>query len=445
MTPLEQFVFDGIDLNAPPNGFILQGVELAPPPKRIEFAQSADADGATLVRDPLFDTRDMTLRLRVGKQPTMDDALNMISTLAKKLEECEKAAGGLPITWTPADSTTTSYIYVLTGSIDGIPVELTGDDAGWFLKAPVVTVKLTCKPALYGADVTYGPFTSSTPYVEGTLTAVPGDLPGEARLQVTDTASQNRSYLEWGLEQRFFNPLTEVLARSTQLITSGYSGALIASGAAYTSNVVRGTLTPAVGTVCATAGTLAHVGTFRVKAHVLAGAATEYMRLSWQEGDGPYRTNAYTAAPVAGTFSEVDLGLITVAPTQLGTQRWQGRIEGYTTSGTATLDIDYLEFIPAQEGYGRARPDGTPVIYSGRTAEVRFDGAYRQDSTGTYYGRLAHRGSPFFVPAAGDQNRDSHVVVKAHRNDIETASSVNVTDALSVSVVVTPRYLVPPA
>jgi len=77
--------------------------------------------------------------------------------------------------------------------------------------------------------------------------------------------------------------------------------------------------------------------------------------------------------------------------------------------------------------------------------EVRQDGAIRQDSTGTYYGPVpAYRGSRFLVPPAGDENRTSRILVKAHRNDIETELSANVTDNLTIQAIVTPRYLVVP-
>jgi hypothetical protein len=86
------------------------------------------------------------------------------------------------------------------------------------------------------------------------------------------------------------------------------------------------------------------------------------------------------------------------------------------------------------------------TLYSGRALEFRHDGVIQQDSTGTYYGPVpTYRGSRFLIPPAGDANRTSRVVVKAHRNNIEYADAENVTDGLSASVTYTPRYLVVPA
>jgi hypothetical protein len=85
------------------------------------------------------------------------------------------------------------------------------------------------------------------------------------------------------------------------------------------------------------------------------------------------------------------------------------------------------------------------VIYSGRTAEIRSDGAIRQDSTGTYYGNVpSYRGSRFLVPPAGDENRTSRILVMARRNDIEAADAENVTDNLTIQTVVTPCGVVVP-
>jgi hypothetical protein len=503
-----------------------------------------------------------------------------------------------------------------------------------------------------------------------TLASVAGDVSAEGRLLVTDAASQNRRYVEWGLQWRYYDAATSLLVDSDDMTVSGFSGAQTTRTGAYDpngtgNNVIRGTLYEAASAICGT-GNLGHIGTFRVKARVFVTASVTtptYVRLSWQEGDGAFKANAYVTPLAAGSFSEVDLGLITIPPKQLGTQRWSGRIEAYTSgaAGTDTLDIDYLVLIPADEGYGKVRatfasspgvrngydnfnsltagtalntrtattggtwatsgsttdfagasgtgtyvtratasdasrrfavlgtatptdvevgatvtiphargtqvqggvlarwvdasnyvegitdanyglqiqvvvagtvvatgniagvtqgvdasagaklamtvfasgkavlvayspsggiiatatvqhaalatggalasgksgivdmnpgaaltrsyddfytaiPAAEPIaLYSGRTAEIRFDGAIRQDSTGTYYGPVpAYRGSRFLVPPAGDENRTSRILVKAHRNDIETGAADNVTDNLTIQTIITPRYLVAP-
>jgi hypothetical protein len=146
------------------------------------------------------------------------------------------------------------------------------------------------------------------------------------------------------------------------MVTTGYSGAQTTRTGAYDPNaagnsVVRGTLFDQVSALCSTATTLGHVGTYRVKARIWPSATDVRVRLTWQEGDGPFRSNPWATPPTSQFFSEVDLGLVTIPPKQLGTQKWSGRIEAYTdgTSGTDTLDVDHLVLVPAAEGYGKAR------------------------------------------------------------------------------------------
>ena len=374
--------------------FILQGFECPPPAKRQEWAQGADSDGALLVRDPLFDNREVTVRLRVAQQTTMDAALTQISLISKKLEEAEQQPDGLPLVWTPANSTKSVTFYVLSGTIDGLPITLSGDDAGWFLKAPVVTVKLQCKPFGYGTPVTSSTASSATPFVTLTLASVPGDVLAEGRLQVTDAATQNRRYIEWGLESRYLDLATSLGVNT--FVTSGFSGASTTRSGSFNANVIRGTLVGSPLAICGT-GNLGHVGTFRVRARVYASAAGEYVRLSWREGDGPLRANSYAAPPIAGAFSDVDLGVVTIPPKQLGTQRWTAQIEAYTTgtAGTDMLDIDFLLLVPCGEGYGKAR---APLIYETITAPVARD-EFNQ-SAGALSGKTAPIGGAWTTSGA---------------------------------------------
>jgi hypothetical protein len=83
----------------------------------------------------------------------MNLALAKLTALSAKLEEAEQQPDGLALVWTPATSTTSMTMYVLSGQVDGLPISLSGDDAGWFLLAPVITLRLTCKPFGYGTPL----------------------------------------------------------------------------------------------------------------------------------------------------------------------------------------------------------------------------------------------------------------------------------------------------
>lgn len=106
-----------------------------------------------------------------------------------------------------------------------------------------------------------------------------------------------------------------------------------------------------------------------------------------------------------------------------------------TTAATRYYD-DFYAGVPTAEPI---------VVYSGRSAEIRHDGAIRQDSTGTYYGLVAgYRGAHFFLDPAGDENRPNTLVVKARRNDIDVAADDQIADSTTVTVHYTPRWLSPP-
>lgn len=151
MAATESLILDALDLNGA--GITLESFSNPPAGKRTEWAAGADADGSALVRDPLFDNVEMTFQLRVDVTATMDLALDKLAAISKKIEECEQQPDGLPLVWTPANATRTVTFYVLSGSIDDMPIEANGDAAGWFQQTPVVAVKLTCKPFWYGTEV----------------------------------------------------------------------------------------------------------------------------------------------------------------------------------------------------------------------------------------------------------------------------------------------------
>lgn len=550
---LEGLLFDTIDLNTASGGWRLESFEAPPPAKRAEWAQGADVDGASLVRDPLFENRSISMRLRLAQQTSMDDALAAISSLSKKIEECEQQPEGLPLVWTPADSSTYITFYVLTGQISDVPVSMSGDDVGWFQRSPVVNVQLTCKPFGYGAssdiiddfsvdtlaDYTFdsgsgtvnitggqivptdttqkrmihtarapvtdaqvtmkmvvgttisgdsGPIlrrtsantyllaqvtpsggmatyavvggsfnllvltgTTSTvsagqsvwvrlravgnlvtseywttdPTLGGTPTAstsatmtgsnatnlgagisgypgmrlfpgstnwrfddfhvqryagagsgqlvsitlpdVPGDVPAEGRLIVSDTAGQNRRHVEWGLESRYYNAAA---LQVTPTIT-GFVGASSTRSGSVNTNVARGTLA-ATPLAIAGLGAQSHIGTYRVKARVYPSALDTYVRLAYSDGNGQLHRNTYVAPPVQN-WVELDLGLVTINEAQLGSQTWTGQVEAYSTTNGTTLDVDYVLLIPAGEGYGRARSPDLFETPTNASAHDEFD------------------------------------------------------------------------
>jgi hypothetical protein len=361
----EQLAVDGLELNDGTN-YVLEALTMPPAQKKPVWVTGGDTDGAILDRTSLYDNAQVVARVRVVVQSTMDLAVAKLAALGDKLQESERNNTGVAITWTPADGTIQATGRVLSGEITDLPITVDGDGAGWFVKAPVVTVTLTRDPFWRGAEVTAGTTSASTlPVVTLELTGVAGDVPGEGRLVVTDAASQSRRLVRWGLESRFYPTSSPpgLLLDSDSLVTSGFAGTGTTRSGAYDpgaagNSVIRGTLALQTIAVCGT-GVQTHVGAFHVFARVWAtettSGAVSYVRLSWQDGDGPLRSNAYTTTPLNAAWVEVDLGIITTTTALSGTQKWLGRIDAYSTVVGETLDVDYIYLVPAQEGYGEAR------------------------------------------------------------------------------------------
>lgn len=375
MSSNEGLVLDSLDLNDGTLGgggtYFLEALTLPPPQKKPEWLSGGDADGAVLARDPQYENRVVTARVRIAAQSTMDLALSKIAAIGEKLEEAERNQTGVILQWTPADATlTTGTFRCLSGEVTDLPVMVDGDGAGWFVKSPIVTVTMTCDPFMRGAEASAGTTSASTlPLVTLELTSVAGDVPAEGRLVVTDAASQARRLVRWGLESRYYPTSSPpgLILDSDSLVTSGFAGTGTTRTGAYDpgaagNSVIRTTLALQPIAACGT-GVQTHIGTFHVFARVWStettAGAISYVRLSWQDGDGPVRSNSYAQAPMNAAWVEVDLGTITTTTAIAGTQKWLGRIDAYSTAVGETLDVDYIYLVPAHEGYGEAR-----AIYS---------------------------------------------------------------------------------
>jgi hypothetical protein len=388
-------VFNGTSINDETN-FGLEAIDFTPPKKLPEWAQSSDNDGADLIRAPRYENRTVTMTLRVGRQASMDAALAKVGALVDLLQEAEKNPGGIPLEWTPATGTKKYTLYVLTGEILEIPVVNEGSSAGFYVFMPQLKVQLTCKPFGYGVEEEVAAAKSietGLSVVVLTVASMPGDVPAEGRLVIKDTAAVGRRFVEWGLENRYYNASTSLILDSEDMTPVGgtqvaITGAYKRAGATF--GVIRTALSPEP-TICCNTGVLKHVGTYRVKARVQLATTTgsgAQLRLSWQDGEGPLRANTWQEPPVNVVFSEVDLGVITLTPAILGSQKWLGQIEAYSprTPGVDTLAVDYLTFIPVLEGYGKARGMQS-------TAPGTID-AFDNFTTGTLSGSLNARTPP---------------------------------------------------
>ena len=399
MSNLDTFVLNGLNLNDETN-FGLEALDLTPPAKRSEWALSADADGQGLIRTPLFENRTITVTLRIGKQASMNAALEKLGALVDQFQEAEKNPEGIALEYQPAKSTKLITFYVLTGFIAEIPMVNEGAGSGWYVEMPAVKVVLTARPFGYGTEeevLAAKSIETGLSVVVGTIANVKGDVPAEGRLVIKDTAGVGRRFVEWGLENRYYNAGTSLILDSHEMTAVGGAGSEAAKTGAYkpSGEATIATTLPPEPTICANTGVLKHIGSFRVKARVQAVLGAEslaenvHVRLSYQDGEGPLRANAWQTPNLGGKFVEVDLGEITLTEKLTGTQKWLGQIEAYSenTAVADVLHIDYLVFIPL-EGYGKARG----VQSSAPGTVVAFDNF----TTGTLSGNLNAR-----TPAVG--------------------------------------------
>jgi hypothetical protein len=371
----EALVLDTLALN---DGTTLGMISFdAPVPRqRPDWIGGADSEAQLLVRNPLHENRKITVRLAVVPQASMNVAHDKILLVLDKLQKASKYQDGISMTWTPATGTRTATFDVLSGEIVDLPIDW---ENGWLAFSPQITVELTCKPYWRGTETLTSTASSSTPFVTLEVASVTGDVPALGRLIITDTATQSRRHVEWGLEGPLtYNSGTSLLIDSDNMVTSGFSGAQTTKAGAYDPNASGNScinisqLLPVPQAVAGT-GNLSHVGVFRVKARVFVQVTTPEVRFAWRANDGPLTRNEWASPPAANAWSEVDLGTITVPVTLSGTQRWTGQIEAQdTTVGSGDFYVDYLELVPVSDGYGKARATYaySPGVIVGRDSFV---------------------------------------------------------------------------
>jgi hypothetical protein len=359
--PSESWTLDSLSLSS--GAFDLIELTADPPAQRPNWITAADSESAALFRQPLHENRTITMKLKVRQQPSMDTALDRVGALVDKLRKASASTSGIGLVWTPNDSARSVTFTVLAGEISGMPIGLSDEGYLWVLRQPVVAVSLTCQPYWIGTETLTSTNSSSTPLNAFEITGVTGDIPALGRIIITDTATQSRRHVEWGIEGPLtYNSSTSLIVDSDNMVVTGFSGVQAVTTGAYDPNAAGNnsiTLSPIAGATTAMAGTgdpLSHVGVFRVKARVQSSSLGNLFRLSWKAGDGPTNHNTWATPISVSGWIELDLGTITVPAVTLGTQRWTGQVEvqgDATTPGTVALD--YLILVPQADGYGKSR------------------------------------------------------------------------------------------
>ena len=147
---------------------------------------------------------------------------------------------------------------------------------------------------------------STDPIFGMTVPDVPGDVPALGRLVVTDLATQNRRYFEWGLEPK--NNVSTFLLDSDSMTTSGYAGVQATTTGAYDvgggNNSITVSMLPNQPVAVVGTGNRTNIGTWRVRARVKVSRPSwrsiqrtitdTHVRLAWRVGDGPVEANQWT-------------------------------------------------------------------------------------------------------------------------------------------------------
>ena len=353
----ERWALDGFELHNRPAGLKMRGAEVNPAAKKPNWVDSPNADGAVLLEDPRSGNRVHTYTLAYDRMASMDDALAALGELVDKLEACSRTAGGLDLVWTPQGSTKSATFKALLGEISDLPVEIGGQNSGWFRNGPVVIVTITCAPFGDLAAVAGTPESATDPIVGVSLAGVDGDAPADTTTTITETGgTQPLRWAEWGAGTDTTSP---VMLAASDLDLTNASGALTVDAEGADGNVVNTSflLSSSTPTVICRTGSQPHVGEWRVIARVRIGVNGK-LRLKWRAGAGDYTANSWVGVSenLGSHMARVDLGLVTIPAASQGAQEWDGAIEGY---GSSDMNIAELYLLPTALGYGYASGEYT--------------------------------------------------------------------------------------
>jgi hypothetical protein len=125
-----------------------------------------------------------------------------------------------------------------------------------------------------------------------------------------------------------------------------------------------------------------------------------------------------TALATGGTLATGDVGIVDARTT--------------ATASTRTYD-NFAAYVPNVDA----------VIYASQSIELRHDGMYRENSSGSTWVPIIPRGDLLRLPPAGLEARTAEVFVKASRGDLETYPDAG-TDDISARLYYRPSWLFVP-
>jgi hypothetical protein len=241
--------------------------------------------------------------------------------------------------------------------------------------------ELTCKPGARLEPVTLTAHEEKTlPILVFTEAVIPGNMPALGDLMIEDIQNVNRKFCAVSVASRFLDTSAngEVLYQAENRLPLGLTAKAAGSGTPsgtetnkVLNSILFNTYAPLMSLRSSAGVYPTHVGAQRVFARVLrpeANTGTVSLRLEYAQGDllrwRQLEPVTLAANTLEGNWEIVDLGIVKLNMARIGTQRWEGRLTGKsTTNGVDNVQIDWIAIMPAEEFYGEARaltiPPGT--------------------------------------------------------------------------------------
>ena len=322
----------------------LESIDLGNPARRDELVGSLDASGATPFRMAPRENREVTIRIRLLDATNTEAAMDSIGALEAVLESAERFASSDPIdpvldnvrlVYQPTASTYQYSLIVYAASITELPRTLEGEDAGWFIKRPVLTIQAICDPFAYGAGIAATRTSWLSTTVSGTgpdsktvpsAGKITGDVAPFVRARIGDASSQTRGRVIIGTKENESITDPSIVAGSLTLVNATRSGS--GSGAQIIASSTDWSVACQIPRQTRT-------GPFRIFLTGATSDSTGSVRLVSAPANSSRRTGG-TVSVGAGTAIDADLGEVAADSS------WDGWIQ---TKGS--VKFNWVILIPA--------------------------------------------------------------------------------------------------
>lgn len=440
-----------LDLNAGVWSPMLEGTDFGFPELERAVVSTLLQDGARIPASA-YGLRTLTLRLLIDAS-TADAAATAEQNLYRELNRANNILKFQP--------STTAPVFFRTFRCSPSSVQVITEGAKKY-----VTVPIMAEPFAYGLKVTLGPYTvnqdpanaTNPTYVDIPAASVTGDVETPALIRFTDYLAVSEMSLT--AIRRRGTPSSAITLRQAEALTAGTDTSVQANDAAFSgagSNYMRCTFATATKVTRLSglfpgdtaAQPIDHRGTYRCYARVRAStstASTFTAQLSWAVNTQLFGDTT-TFSTSSTNFRLIDLGLVSFPSgndpvydgytnTELKAEQSTIRMLAGRTSGTASLDIDYLQFIPADEELCTvkwASDAGRPVL------DGPNDTVYSYESTGGL--DYVQTGDPSARVGCIPQLAPNQVNRLFFVRKVDTAWSHLIADTAVFEVRFWPRYL----